>query len=166
MALDQNIQIFLQQKLKENKLERKNFAEKSGISLTAVNQLINAQRLNPDISTILKIAKYFNCTADEVIKREKYYSKTKNYKFNDISLEEALLNLKNFINTKLEENKLKPDELAQKLGFSAFTIVGFITNKNKSFRTTVMIALVDLYEVSFDEAIGRLPSSQTKNNKL
>ncbi len=176
MTLVNNIQIFLIGKLKEYNLKRKDFAKKIGISYTAVNQLINAQRLNPDIATILKIAKCCNCTIDKVIGRKikKDSNKVRNnapaesekYKFNDISLEEALLNLKNFINKKLKEENLKPKELSRKIGFSESPIVEFINNTTKSLSTEVILALANYFKVSIDEMIGRIPPSNQEPQTL
>ncbi|WP_341790206.1 helix-turn-helix domain-containing protein [Rickettsia endosymbiont of Polydrusus tereticollis] len=161
MALANIIQIFLKKKLEENNLKRKIFAQESGISYNAVNKLINAERLNPDLTTILKIAKYFNCTIDEVIARTDYYVATQNYKFNDISLEEAILNLRNYINDKLQKNNLNPYKLGREIGFSESPIVEFINNSNKNLSTAVIVALADYFKISIDETIGRVsPSNQ------
>jgi transcriptional regulator with XRE-family HTH domain len=155
MALAENVQIFLMEKFQNQAIDRGHFAKKCNISYNAVTQLLNAKRLNPDISTLLKIAKYFRCTIDEVIGRERNYIVSKNYELKEISLEKALLNLKNFVISKLDKDKIKSDELAQKFGVSTFTIDGLITGKKKSIRTPLIVKLADDSEISIDKIVGR-----------
>ena len=78
MALATKVKEFLEEKLKQEKIDRKYLAEVTNIPYTTVSRIMRAEanrEFNPEIDTILKIAKYFNCTMDEVIKRkvqEKY----------------------------------------------------------------------------------------------
>jgi transcriptional regulator with XRE-family HTH domain len=166
MALISKIQAFLQQKsIKKDKAKRKDFTKNSGISKTTVSKIINASQLNPDLSTILKIADYFNCSLDEVLGRKKeYYKKSKNYKFNYISLDAIYNNLRDFINTKLKEKKdINSYKLSEDCGFSSNAIRHFIKENNpqKVLGISIIVALADYFKVSIDEMIGRIsPSNQ------
>ncbi|BDU59832.1 putative HTH-type transcriptional regulator [Candidatus Rickettsia kotlanii] len=73
MALATKVKEFLEEKLKQEKIDRKYLAEVTNIPYTTVSRIMRAEanrEFNPEIDTILKIAKYFNCTMDEVIKRK------------------------------------------------------------------------------------------------
>lgn len=90
MSLGEQIQKFLEEKFK--KYNKDQFFKDVGFSRATAGKILNADHRNPEFKTILKIAKYFNCSVDEVIKRKKkFYKKSKNYKFKDISLEEIQL---------------------------------------------------------------------------
>ncbi|MGX6960833.1 MAG: helix-turn-helix domain-containing protein [Rickettsia endosymbiont of Pentastiridius leporinus] len=72
MALATKVREFLEKKLKEEKIDRKYLAEVTDVPYTTISRIMRAEanrEFNPEIDTILKIAKYFNCTMDEVIKR-------------------------------------------------------------------------------------------------
>jgi len=159
MILADKIQKFLKKKLTEEKLTRKDFAQKSGIPYPTVNKLINAVSLNPDFETILKIANYFNCSTNEVLKKKTKKILLENQEFNKISTEQVVSNLKKLINEYLEKNKLNVYKLGKDIGFSEFAIFGLINNKNKISSTEVILALADYFEVSIDEMIGRVSLS-------
>ncbi|HJD55287.1 MAG TPA: helix-turn-helix domain-containing protein [Rickettsia endosymbiont of Pyrocoelia pectoralis] len=169
MTLISKIQAFLQKKsIQKDKVIRKDFKKNSGISKTTVSNIINASQLNPDLFTILKIAKYFGCTIDEVLGRKKqYYDKLTNYKFNDISLDEVYNNLRSFINNELEKNKdLNPYELSENCGFSPNAIRNFIKEDNpqKVLGISIILALADYLEVSIDIMIGRVSPQGQKSS--
>ena len=72
MALATKVKEFLKEKLKQEKIDRKYLAEVTDVPYTTISRIIRAEvnrEFNPEIDTILKIAKYFSCTMDEVIKR-------------------------------------------------------------------------------------------------
>ena len=75
---------FLIEKLEQNNLSRLDLAKGADIPYTTISRIMTAKTENgrefyPAIETILKLADYFNCTIDEVIKRaaangvEKFY---------------------------------------------------------------------------------------------
>ncbi|GAA5252085.1 hypothetical protein KNCP2_03730 [Candidatus Rickettsia kedanie] len=73
MALATKIKEFLEEKLKQEKINRKYLSAVTNIPYTTVSRIMRAEanrEFNPEIDTILKIAQYFNCTMDEVIKRK------------------------------------------------------------------------------------------------
>jgi len=163
MVLINNIQIFLKKKLEKDNLKRKMFAQESGIPYTTVNKLINAQRLNPELTTILKIADFFNCSIDEVIGRENYHAISEKYKFKNVSLDTVNYVLKKFINDKLEKNNLNPYKLGRQIGFSESPIIEFISSPNKTLSSSVIVALADYFKISIDEMIGRVPPLNQKS---
>lgn len=55
--------------LEEKGLNRKQFAEKSGIPYTTVIGWTNMNRL-PDYSALIKIADFFNCSIDYIVGRQ------------------------------------------------------------------------------------------------
>lgn len=61
--------------LEENDLNRKQFAEKSGIPYTTVIGWTKLNRL-PDYSALLKLADYFNCSVDFLVGRQDAYGNT------------------------------------------------------------------------------------------
>lgn len=58
--------------LVENNLNRKQFAEQSGIPYTTVIGWTNLNRL-PDYSAIIKIADFFHCSVDYLVGRQDGY---------------------------------------------------------------------------------------------
>lgn len=72
MALATKVKEFLEEKLKQEKIDRKYLAEVTDVPYTTISRIVRAEvnrEFNPEIDTILKIAKYFSCTMDEVINR-------------------------------------------------------------------------------------------------
>lgn len=72
MALSTKVKEFLEEKLRQEKIDRKFLAKVTNIPYTTISRIMRAEtdrEFNPEIDTILKIAKYFSCTMDEVIKR-------------------------------------------------------------------------------------------------
>ena len=72
MTIATKVKEFLEEKLKQEKIDRKYLARVTGIPYTTISRIMRAEpnrEFNPEIDKILKIAKYFNCTMDEVIKR-------------------------------------------------------------------------------------------------
>ncbi|XVN41629.1 MAG: helix-turn-helix transcriptional regulator [Rickettsia endosymbiont of Argas persicus] len=72
MALATKVKEFLEEKLKQERIDRKYLAEVTDIPYTTISRIMRAEagrEFNPEIDTILKIARYFNCSMDDVIKR-------------------------------------------------------------------------------------------------
>lgn len=72
MALATKVKEFLEEKLRQEKIDRKYLAEVTDVPYTTISRIMRAEvsrEFNPEIETILKIARYFKCTMDEVIKR-------------------------------------------------------------------------------------------------
>ena len=113
--------------------------------------------LGPDFKNILKIADYFNCTIEEVLKRKNNLSG--NIGITTLSLDEINSNLKNFIKEKLTSLSLNPYELSKNCGFSSDAIRHFIrqNNSQKTLGIAITVAIADYFKVSIDEMIGRVP---------
>ena len=175
MTLVERVQKFLHQKsikptkeskaTKEDKGKRKNFIQNSNIHKSTISKIVNSSKRNPKINTLIDIAKCFRCTTDEVLCRGNYFIISKEYKFNDISLNKINNNLRNFINAKLKEENLTPSNLSKELGFSENLITGFLNNHNKSLSSEVIFALADYFKVSIDEMIGRI-STQNQEPQI
>jgi len=167
MALIDNVQSFLKNKLEKTNLKSKILAQKIQIPYPTFNKLINVVQLNPELVTLIKIAQYFNCTIDEIIGRVDYYIATQDYKFNDISLEQINLNLRNFIASKLQQYNLNPYKLGRKIGFSEHPIAEFIqeNSQRKRLSTAVIVALADYFKISIDEMIGRISPQNHEESK-
>lgn len=58
--------------LAEKNINRKQFAEQSGIPYTTVIGWTNLNRL-PDYIALIKIADFFQCSIDYLVGRQKYY---------------------------------------------------------------------------------------------
>lgn len=75
MLLATRIKEFLTEKLEGNNLTRRALAEGAEIPYTTISRIMtaeveNGRAFNPEIETILKLADYFNCSIDEVVKRK------------------------------------------------------------------------------------------------
>jgi transcriptional regulator with XRE-family HTH domain len=75
MSLATKIKEFLTEQLLEKNLSRRELAKGADIPYTTISRIMKAgtesgREFNPEIETILKLADYFNCTTDKVIKRE------------------------------------------------------------------------------------------------
>ncbi|HJD59509.1 MAG TPA: helix-turn-helix transcriptional regulator [Rickettsia endosymbiont of Omalisus fontisbellaquei] len=168
MSLAYKIQSFLKQKLKEYNFTRREFATNSGINYFNACDLINGDISSPELKTILKIAKCFNCTIDEVVGRGESSTTSEKYNFNNISSEEMYINLKNSINERLEQNSLNYYKLSKLQGFSKNSIRHFIGENasQKTLGTAIVIALADYFNVSIDEMIGRVSSSNQESQTI
>lgn len=169
MALVHQIQIFLKQKLKDNNLKRKTFAQESNILYQTVCNIINCIRANPELETILKIANYFKCSMNEVIGRNEYVSiNQKDCNFQIISSEDINTNLRQFLNKKLKEKNINPYQLGITIGFGQDVIPKFLKESNptkKILTSIVAVALADYFQVSLDEMVGRIKPTTSDNNE-
>ncbi len=86
--------------LDENNLNRKQFAEKSGIPYTTVIGWTKLNRL-PDYTALIKIADFFGCSVDFLVNRQNEYDPRPS----NISLSEQSL-LKNFRKLNSENREL------------------------------------------------------------
>ncbi|MBD5101019.1 MAG: helix-turn-helix transcriptional regulator [Clostridiales bacterium] len=96
--------------LEERNLNRKQFAEQSGIPYTTVIGWTKLNRL-PDYTALIKIADFFQCSIDYLVGRQDNYEV--DYSFPEVSNSEQTL-IKNF--RKLDsENKELISNLVKKL---------------------------------------------------
>lgn len=158
------IQKFLAKKFKH--LKRNIFVEQSGIPYSTITPLINGVKNNPELNSLLRIANYFKCSLDEVTGRTKYLPPTKGeYQFSDINIDDIANNLRNFIKTKLQEQKIRPSKLSLNIGFSRDLLDNFIGDnpKQKCLGSSPTVALANYFDISIDQMIGRsIPNIQKK----
>jgi transcriptional regulator with XRE-family HTH domain len=159
MAFDNKLQMFLKKKL-EDKLKRKEFIESSGIPKSTVSKIINASHRTSDLKTILKIADYFNCTIDKVLKRKN--DLPKNINISKLPFDEINSNLRKFLKDRLSNLSFNSYELSKNCGLSPDAIRHFIRkiDPQKTLGIAVIIALADYFKVSIDEMIGRVPQTR------
>lgn len=162
--ISKKIQKFLAKKFKH--LKRNIFVEHSGMPYSTITPLIHGIKNNPELNSLIKIANYFQCSLDEVTGRTKYLPPTKEeYKFSDINIDDVANNLRNFIKTKLQEQKIKSSKLSLNIGFSRELIDKFIDDnpKQKCLGSAPTVALADYFDISIDQMIGRsIPNIQKK----
>lgn len=152
-----NIQTFLEQKLKDNNINRKSFALDSGIPYSTITHIIKGLNNNPSIMTIIKIADFFNCSIDEVLGRESIYYEVHNY--NVILNQEIInLNIKNFLLVKLQKQNINIHKLSIELGFSYNSLYNFVHRKNsrKVMNSDVILKLSNYFNISIDKMVGRV----------
>ncbi len=167
MTTPQNIQSFLKRNLTHLKIKRKDFVEQSGVPSSTFNKIINTSHHNTDFKTLMKIANYFEASLDEVIGR-KNLTNTKNLHLNIVSIEEANINLKNFIKNKLTDDSLTPYQLSKLCGLGEVTLRGFIKDDStiKLLSTKSILALTEHFNVSLDEIIGRTSPATQKTHHI
>lgn len=152
-----NIQIFLEQKLKDNNINRKSFALESGIPYSTITHLIKGFNNNPSIMTITKIANFFNCSIDEVLGRESIYYEVHNY--NDIVNQEIVnLNIKNFLLVRLQKQNINIHKLSIELGFSYNSLYNFVHRKisRKAMNSDMILKISNYFNISIDKMVGRV----------
>ena len=154
------VQNFIQKILFKEKLTRKDFAKKVGISYSSVNELINANKTYPSVVTLIKIVNSFNCSINEICGK---YPAEENYQ--QINQEEVFDNIKNYIIQRLNKEKITAKELAKKVGLSSTAIYDFTkTPPKKNFvGMEILLRLSDYWEISLDEILGRVTATQTKS---
>lgn len=158
MVIANNIQSFLNRKFDKTKLRKKDFIHGAGISSSAVSKLVHATQLNPSLTTILKIADYFQCSIDEVVGRKKYIKCYNSKKiFLTPSLNEINNNLRLFIKAQLNCLNINVYSLEKNCGLGDSTVMHFIKENStkKILSTPVIIKLAEYFSVSIDHMIGR-----------
>ncbi|WP_341757474.1 helix-turn-helix transcriptional regulator [Candidatus Tisiphia endosymbiont of Ditula angustiorana] len=169
MALVYKIQEFLKRKFDELNLKRTDFAKNSGISYPTVIDITKGYKLNPDISTILKIANYFRCSLDEVIGRNDYtiLPNTRNLAFHEITSEEIITNIRRFLENKVTKQNLNLYKLSIDIGFSIKPLHRFVNvnREQKTFNSQIAVALADYFQISLDEMVGRIKPTTSDNNE-
>ncbi len=161
--LSQKIQTFLNQKLEETQLSKKNLADKTNITYSVIFDLTKGYKTNPELKTLQKIADTFNCSVDEVCGRDNiHYSSNTN--FTHVSDEQAMLNLKAFITKKMSDQNITAHKLGRLAGSSTMAIASFVgKNPTKdSLGSIITVGVADYFKVSIDEMVGRTAASKDK----
>lgn len=156
MLIAQNIQLFLNLKLKELKITRQHFIQESGISASVVCGLINGIQTNPTLITVIKMANYFQCSVDEILGRDLKPHNQNKLIFNYISLEQLATNIRLYINTILQQKNIDAHQLSKLSGLGHDTIFKLMNSNVKKILTLKsIIAIADYLNISVDEIIGR-----------
>lgn len=161
------LSIFLEQKLRDGNFDRKTFAQATNISKSildkvlnkrpySVNKVIESRPPQITIKSLLLIANHLNCSIDEMLGRKNYTFDTKT-KRNQISSEEAMDALREFISSKLQESGLTIFELSKNCGFGKDTFSKFMKGKDSRavMSTAAVIAVADYFNVPIDGMLGR-----------
>lgn len=159
MCLSKTVQSFLQRQLMANGMSRALFAKTSGIPYQTVSKVINLERSNYEIITLLKIADFFQSHIDEVVGREHYIIyKNDLIKFNKLQPADISNNLKNFIKNKIDSLSISPYKLGLNIGFSQEVLPRFLhaNNIRNILSLKVIISLADYFDVSIDVMVGRV----------
>jgi transcriptional regulator with XRE-family HTH domain len=159
MCLAKVIQSFLQHRLAINSMSRFTFSKLSGIPYQTISKILNVQRSNYEIITLLKIADFFQCSIDEIVGRDKYIVYKKDgYEFNKLQPTDVSNNLKRFINSKIHLLSISPYALGLDLGFSKNALTKFLKeNSSKySINSRMIISLANYFDISIDVMIGRI----------
>ena len=159
MCLAKVIQSFLQHRLAINSMSRFTFSKLSGIPYQTISKILNVQRSNYEIITLLKIADFFQCSIDEIVGRDKYIVYKKDgYEFNKLQPTDVSNNLKRFINSKIHLLSISPYALGLDLGFSQEVISRFLyaNNTRNILSSKMIISLANYFDISIDVMIGRI----------
>jgi transcriptional regulator with XRE-family HTH domain len=159
MCLSKIIQSFLQHQLAINRMSRLTCSKLSGIPYQTISKILNAERSNYEITTLLKIADFFECSIDEVVGREAYtVFKQDGGTFNKLQSTDASSNLKRFISNKIYLLSISPYELGLSIGFSKNTLAKFLKEHSAkhSINAHILISLANYFDISIDVMIGRI----------
>lgn len=156
MNVSSKIEEFLKEKKEQTKLRRIHIAQKTNISPFTINKIMSGHHNDVTFEIILKLANYFQCTTDEVLRRDKFKSFNNN-QFAEVSAEDAMLSLRKFIKEKMKETESDVSIIAKNCGLDQGAFRGFIqeNSHHKSIRGNHILALIDTFSVSLDELIGR-----------
>lgn len=157
------IQLFLTQRLKNNNLSRKEFAEVSQIPYPTITDLMVGNKSNPSLQTIVKIAECFSCSIDEIVGRNDRYQLISNIIVTN-NPEQMMSNLRNYLKQKIENKKLRVYTLGRTIGVSNEAVANFIKDESnqKSVGSATIVKLADYFNVSIDEMIGRIKLDENR----
>lgn len=155
MYINHKVKTFLDYKLVELRIGRKEFIENSGISASHVSLLLNARQRNPSLTNIVKIADYFGTSVDEVIGRQCVIKITD---FKKLSSTEMTSNLKFFLVGILTSKNINAYILERYCNIGRSTILNFINgdNMNRGLSLATIIPIADYLNCSVDRMIGRV----------
>ena len=159
MCLSKIIQSFLQHRLAINSMSRFTLSKLSGIPYQTISKILNAKRSNYEITTLLKIADFFQCSIDEIVGRDQYIiCKRTDLEFEKLQPTDISNNLKNFINTKIHLLSISPYALGLDIGFSKNALTKFLQDNSPrhSINSHMIISLANYFDISIDVMIGRI----------
>lgn len=159
MVESNHIHRFLVHELKTKDLRPIDLARSLNIPYSTVYSIIKGTRAKQEILTLIKIADFFQVTVDEIFNRTKYLPK--HFEIKKVTQEEIRLNIKNFLNAKLQENNITAYTLSKRIGTGETVLFDFIKdNSNKTLlSSSTIFKLANYFQLSIDEIIGRTINS-------
>ena len=156
MTAVKKIEFFLKNKMEKNDLKKWDIAQATNLSAHTIKRILTGFVEDVTLNTVLKLANYFECPTDEVFDRNNFID-SKITTFKIVTHEEAMVKIKNFISLQMEKNGLNIYKFAESCNLPREAFVGFIKNKpsHKSIGSNRILALIDTFNVSLDELIGR-----------
>lgn len=157
MSISLNIQQFLHSKLKTLKLTRQALIKGSGLTPSGVCGLMNAEYINPTLSSIIKIANFFNCSVDEVLGRDKYIKSSDTDRFLPLTQQDIIENIKTVLCTELKTRNITATQLSKACGIGKDTVSKFLNNTNADYTFSIktILAISEFLSISIDDLIGR-----------
>ncbi|MCX4084723.1 helix-turn-helix transcriptional regulator [Rickettsia hoogstraalii] len=157
MSISLNIQQFLHSKLKTLKLTRQDLIKGSGLTPSGVCGLMNAEYINPTLSSIIKIANFFNCSVDEVLGRDKYIKSSDTARFRPLTQQDIIKNIKTVLCTELKMRNITAAQLSKSCGIGKDTVSKYLNNTNVhyTFSIKTILAISEFLSLSIDDLIGR-----------
>lgn len=157
MSISLNIQQFLHSKLKALKLSRQDLIKGSGLTSSGICGLMNAEYINPTLSSIIKIADFFNCSIDEVLGRENYIALHNTNHFRALTQQDIITHIKTTLETELKNRNITSTQLSKSCGIGKDTISKYLKNTNVcyTFSTKTILAIAEFLNLSIDNLIGR-----------
>jgi plasmid maintenance system antidote protein VapI len=137
--------------MNDDGLSRTDLAQKIGISIPLVSELINAHKPYPSFSTVIKIANSFNTSIDLLLNEKSLDNRLEQSWI--VSEKNIVTNLKKYIRAVMN---ITPN-LATDLGVGINTIKNFLDegHSKKILSTAMIFKLSKHLDVSIDEMIGR-----------
>ncbi len=161
--LDKKIAQFLNTKIMDVPISKKDLSEKTGLAPSIIFDLAKGYKKNPELATLCKIADALNTSVDEICGRDPAYYNT-HRSFRSIDAKEAMTNLKSYIEHKMLETHTTPHQLGRRSGFSIRAITSFVspTPEKQSLGSAIIVGVADYFKVSIDDMIGRASPVQQR----
>ena len=152
---------FLNEKINYDKIKISHIAIGAGLSNDTIRKLIKGEYKDTSLKTTLRLANFFECSLDEVLGRKKFEKNSKKLNqnfFSPTTAESSMEAIKYFISTKMENLGLDIYRFAEHCGLHKNSFINFI--KKNTYHNYIgcnrILAIVDTFDVSLDELIGRI----------
>lgn len=161
------VQSFLNRKLQECGLSKKELAEKAQIAAPILSNISNGYKVNIELKTLCKLAAVFNCSVDEVCGREEFITSQTTATLsqtNDITM----LHLKSFLKERMRSDGMTTSELEKGAHLSLGSISSFVGDNatKQSLGSAIVVGVADYFKVSIDEMIGRTAPARMSEQTL
>lgn len=152
------IKNFLEVKFNKTKLNRLDFARKSGVPYRKLCHILNCTRKNVNIETVIQIANYFNCPIEQVLGIDNVSDNNQSYVEVNTVLENFNKNLQQFIKEKISIEQINPYVLSKEIGFNENVIKRYIDDKTHKITISmpVIIGISHYFKTPIDKMIKRV----------